>query len=93
MQGKWGKAEGPGDGDEMSSASAVDSSKLITASADSSTKIWNVKTGECLFTFEFHQPCKAVAFSYGDEMAAISTDPFVQRCANSLAFAHLRPAA
>ena len=64
---------------EGSSSSAVDSSKLITASADSSTKIWNVKTGECLFTFEFNEPCKAVALSFGDEMAAISTDPFVQR--------------
>lgn len=57
----------------------MDSSKLITASADSSTKLWDVMTGECLFTFQFHEPCKAVALSLGDEMAAISTDPFVQR--------------
>ena len=57
----------------------MDSSKLITASADSSTKLWDVNSGECLFTFKFHEPCKAVALSLGDEMAAISTDPFVQR--------------
>lgn len=62
----------------------MDSSKLITASSDSSTKLWNVRTGECQFTFEFQEPCKAVAFSLGDEMAAISTDPFVQRWGSSI---------
>lgn len=54
-----------------------DSSFLITASADSSTKIWDVETGDCLYTYAYKQPCKAVALSLGDRMAAITTDPFM----------------
>ena len=65
--------------------SAVDSSRLLTASADSSAKLWDVATGECLFTFNFTEPCKATAFALGDSMAAISTDPFMQRSVHTCA--------
>ena len=58
---------------------AGDSTRLLTGSADSSAKLWDVETGENLFTFSFREPCKAVAFSLGDHMAAISTDPFMGR--------------
>jgi translation initiation factor 3 subunit I len=54
-----------------------DSSLLLTGSADSSAKLWDVKTGACLFTWSFDAPCKAVAFGLGDAIAAISTDPFL----------------
>lgn len=38
-----------------------------------------MKTGECQATWAFDAPCKAVAFALGDEMAALSTDPFMSR--------------
>lgn len=57
----------------------MDSSRLITASADSSTKLWDVSSGKCEFTFQFKEPCKAVALGLGDSIAAISTIPFQQR--------------
>lgn len=54
-----------------------DSSKLLTGSADSSAKLWDLSTGKELFTFKFNEPCRGVAFSLGDGMAAISSDPFM----------------
>ena len=56
-----------------------ESDLLLTGSADSSAKLWDVKTGECHATWSFDAPCKAVAFALGDEMAALSTDPFMAR--------------
>jgi translation initiation factor 3 subunit I len=56
---------------------AVDSTRLLTGSADSSAKLWDVETGQCLFTFKHKAPCKGVAFGLGDAIAAISTDPFM----------------
>ena len=56
---------------------AVDSTRLITGSADSSAKLWDVETGANLFTFKHKAPCKAVAFSLGEGLAAIATDPFM----------------
>ena len=58
-------------------ARAGDSSKLLTGSGDSSAKLWDLETGRDLFSFKFHEPCRAVAFSLGDGMAAISSDPFI----------------
>ncbi|DBA93000.1 hypothetical protein WJX79_006086 [Trebouxia sp. C0005] len=54
-----------------------DSEKLITASADSSVKLWDVASGKDLFTFKSQEPCRAVAFSVGDRMAAYTTDQFM----------------
>lgn len=56
-----------------------DSELLLTGSADSSAKLWDVKSGECHATWGFDAPCKAVAFALGDELAALSTDPFMSR--------------
>lgn len=54
-----------------------DSSKLITGSADSSARLWDLQTGKALHTFKFNEPCRAVKFAVGDGMAAISSDPFM----------------
>lgn len=56
---------------------SVDSRLLVTGSSDSSAKLWDVKTGTCLYTWQYDAPCKAVAFSLGDSMVATSTDPFM----------------
>ena len=55
----------------------MDSTRLITGSADSSARLWDTETGESLFTFQFQEPCRAVDFALGDDMAAISSDPFM----------------
>ncbi|KAK9822514.1 hypothetical protein WJX74_000134 [Apatococcus lobatus] len=55
----------------------LDSTRLITGSADSSARLWDTETGESLFTFQFQEPCRAVDFALGDDMAAISSDPFM----------------
>lgn len=55
----------------------MDSTRLLTGSADSSAKLWDVETGANLFTFKHKAPCKAVAFSLGEGLAAIATDPFM----------------
>ena len=54
-----------------------DSSRLVTASADSTVKLWNLTTGECIFTFEFDIPCRSVSFSLGEEYILLSTDAFM----------------
>ncbi|KAL5719117.1 Eukaryotic translation initiation factor 3 subunit I [Ranunculus cassubicifolius] len=55
-----------------------DSKRLITGSADQSVKLWNVQTGAQLYTFNFDAPARAVNFSVGDELAVITTDPFME---------------
>lgn len=55
---------------------AVDSALLLTGSADWSAKLWDVESGETVFTWTFKAPCKAVAFNLGETMMAASTDPF-----------------
>jgi translation initiation factor 3 subunit I len=56
-----------------------DSARLLTASADSSLRIWEVKTGKELFKFQFGKPCRATALSLGEEMAVVTTDAFMGR--------------
>jgi translation initiation factor 3 subunit I len=55
-----------------------DSGRLITGSADTTAKLWNVQTGQQLFTFNFGAPTKSVDFSVGDKLAVITTDPFME---------------
>jgi WD40 repeat protein len=50
---------------------------LITGSADQTAKVWNVQTGEQLFTFNFGSPARAVDLAVGDQLAVITTDPFM----------------
>jgi translation initiation factor 3 subunit I len=54
-----------------------DSQRLVTASADSTVKLWNLMTGECIFTFEFDIPCRSVSFSLGEEYLLLTTDAFM----------------
>lgn len=54
-----------------------DSTRLITSSADQTAKLWDVQTGQQLFTFNFDSPARAVDFSVGDKLAVITTDPFM----------------
>ena len=37
-----------------------------------------METGTCTFTFEYKEPCRAVAFALGEQLAAFSTDYFMQ---------------
>lgn len=56
-----------------------DSTRLITGCADTTVKIWTVKTAEQLYTFNFAAPARAVEFSIGDKLAVITTDPFMEQ--------------
>lgn len=56
---------------------ADDSSKLLTGSGDASAGLWNMQNGDEIFRFKFREPCRAVKFSVGEQMAALSTDPFM----------------
>ena len=40
-------------------------------------KLWDVASGKTLFTFKSQEPCRGVALSLGDRMAAYSTDQFM----------------
>ncbi|KAJ1400884.1 WD40/YVTN repeat-like-containing domain superfamily [Sesbania bispinosa] len=55
-----------------------DSELLITGSADQTAKLWNVQTGQQLFTFNFDSPARSVDFAVGDNLAVITTDPFME---------------
>ena len=56
---------------------ADDSKTFVTGSADTTCKMWDTETGVCYFTHQFEQPVRAVALSQGDQMLAISSDPFM----------------
>lgn len=47
---------------------------LITGSADNTAKLWEVKTGRCLKTWEFKTAVKRVEFSEDDTMALCVTE-------------------
>lgn len=51
-----------------------DSRLVATGSADNSVKVWEVKTGKCLRTISTKTAVRAVAFSLGDRMLAVTTD-------------------
>ncbi|KAL3830363.1 hypothetical protein ACJIZ3_019165 [Penstemon smallii] len=54
-----------------------DSTRLITGSADQTAKLWDVRSGTPLFTFNFDSPARSVDFAIGDKLAVITTDPFM----------------
>lgn len=56
-----------------------DSSRLITGSADQTVMLWDVKSGQQLYTFKFDSPARSVDFSVGDKLAVITTDPFMNK--------------
>lgn len=53
-----------------------DSERLITASGDSSVRLWEMETGLELFQWKLQEPCRALRLSVGEHLAAFSTDPF-----------------
>lgn len=52
--------------------------RLITGSADQTAKLWNVQTGQQLFSFNFDSPARAVDLAVGDKLLVITTDPFIE---------------
>lgn len=56
---------------------SVDSSRLYTASADQTVRIWELQTGKELFQFKKSEPCRGSALSVGEGMLAFSTDAFM----------------
>lgn len=56
---------------------AVDSTRLYTASADQTVRIWELQTGKELFQFKQQEPCRAVSLSAGEGMLAFTTDAFM----------------
>lgn len=57
---------------------AWDSTKLVTASADSSFRLWEMETGKEICAWIPKVPCRGCALSVGDQQAAFSTDPFMK---------------
>jgi len=45
-----------------------DSSRLITGSADTTVKLWNVETGKELYSFNLQSSVVSVGFAHGDHM-------------------------
>jgi WD40 repeat protein len=57
---------------------AADSQTLVTASADTTAKLWDVPTGKNFFTFDFdRQGARGTAFSIGGREVVITVDPFM----------------
>lgn len=56
---------------------SMDSSRLITASADQTLRIWDLPTGKELFQVKVNEPCRACALSVGEKMLAFTTDSFM----------------
>jgi len=48
------------------------STRLVTASGDSSCKLWDVQTGRCLYTWAQQAPVRSVAFAPGDRVVSMS---------------------
>lgn len=56
----------------------ADSRTLVTASADTTAKLWDMETGHCYFTFEFdRQGARGCAFSQGAREVVVTLDPFM----------------
>jgi len=53
------------------------STRLLTASADATCKLWNVETGEELKSFPHRGPVRGVAWAEGSNEFATISDPFM----------------
>lgn len=58
------------DGTSRSATSTL----LVSGSADNMLKLWNVRTGECLYTWEFPTAVKRVAWSEDDSKILAVTE-------------------
>jgi hypothetical protein len=57
---------------------AADSLTMVTASADTTAKLWDVPSGKNYFTFDFdRQGARGTAFSAGGREVCITVDPFM----------------
>ncbi|GAX75437.1 hypothetical protein CEUSTIGMA_g2881.t1 [Chlamydomonas eustigma] len=55
----------------------IDSTRLYTASADQTVRIWELQTGKELFQFRQQEPCRAVSLSVGEGLLAFTADAFM----------------
>jgi translation initiation factor 3 subunit I len=53
------------------------SRRLLTASADTTCRLWDVKTGECLRSFTHTGPVRGVVWAEGGQKFATICDPFM----------------
>jgi len=53
-----------------------DSSRLLTASADATVRLWDVRTGRELANYTHRGPVRAVAWAEGGEYFATAAEPF-----------------
>lgn len=58
---------------------AGDSERLLTASADQTVRIWQLRTGKELFQFKHGEPCRSIHLSIGERMFVVSTDAFMEK--------------
>jgi translation initiation factor 3 subunit I len=58
---------------------------LLSGSGDATARLWDMRSGSELFRFSFNEPCRAVKFSVGEKLAALTTDPFM----NSVSGVHI----
>jgi translation initiation factor 3 subunit I len=56
---------------------SLDSSRLITSSADQTVRAWDLPTGRELQLIRMNEPCRACALSVGEKMLAFTTDSFM----------------
>jgi len=54
------------------------STRLLTASADATVRLWSCETGECYKSFPHRGPVRGVAFAEGSQFFATISDPFVE---------------
>lgn len=56
---------------------SLDSSRLITSSADQTVRFWDLPTGKELHQIKVNEPCRACALSVGEKQLAFTTDSFM----------------
>lgn len=56
---------------------SIDSSRLYTASADQTVRMWDLQAGKELFQFKQQEPCRSCALSVGEGLLAFTTDAFM----------------
>lgn len=55
----------------------IDSTRLITSSADQTVRIWDLPTGQELHQIKMGEPCRASQLSVGEQLLAFTTDSFM----------------
>lgn len=55
----------------------LDSTRLITSSADQTVRIWDLPTGQELHQIKMGEPCRSCALSVGEQLLAFTTDSFM----------------